>query len=425
MNRDDAADVGLDWYVSDPPGAGGELKTRPEDFRVEEQSTFSYGDTGRYAVLRVTLRNRDTHRFARDLSNALGVSRRRVRWAGTKDRRAVTTQLYTVDVADEDVGSIDVEGAEIELLGRADHSIGLGDLRGNRFEVVARDVERPGELERVDRELDERDGPANLYGSQRFGSRRPISHDVGRHVLRDDFEAAVEAYVGAPGAGEPTRTARARERYREQRDPKEALDYYPGHLGYEKALLNAVVAGDSHREAFGRLPHNLRRMFVNAVQSQAFNLVVRERYREGLGLRTAHEGDVVCFVSDGVPDVDRLQRVTESNVDAVQRHVDRGRAHVTAPLVGSDTELSEGEQGEIERDVLEDLGLEARDFDRDDEYGSRGSRRPIALDVDVERLVEDDVARFEFALPSGSYATVVLREYLKNDLTAAVPPDAA
>ena len=168
--------------------------------------------------------------------------------------------------------------------------------------------------------------------------------------------------------------------------------------------------------------------------------MLSERLERGLPLARATAGDVVCFAeqpatagsgerggspasggpSDGLalPDTDRLQRVDADRVDTVNRHCERGRAFVTAPLVGTETELADGEQGDIERLVLDELGLDPGDFDLPGEFGSTGTRRAVLLrtDLDAERVDgAPDSLRFRFALPKGSYATVVLREYLKRD----------
>ena len=114
-----------------------------------------------------------------------------------------------------------------------------------------------------------------------------------------------------------------------------------------------------------------------------------------------------------VPDVDRTQRATEARLDALGRHCERGRAYVTAPLVGTETELADGEPGRVERAVLEDVGVAPSAFDLPEPYHSTGTRR--ALVVDADPAVEQAPLTLSFTLPSGSYATVLLRES-KTDL---------
>jgi len=48
------------------------------------------------------------------------------------------------------------------------------------------------------------------------------------------------------------------------------------------------------------------------------------------------------------------------------------------------------------------------------DLGSRGTRRTALCPVDPKIRVEGDSAQLEFILPKGSYATVVLREYMKD-----------
>jgi len=417
----DEAELGLDWYATETSGVGGSLKQRYEDFRVVERADFPYGDEGKHSVVRVTLRGYETHEFARDLSDALGASRKRVRWAGTKDKHAVTTQLFTVaDVSCDEIENVSLDGAEIEYLGRSHQYVSLGDLLGNNFEVRLCEADAPENADSIADEIDEFGGVPNLFGSQRFGSRRPVTHVVGERILEGDFEGAVDAYIADSFETEPERTREARERYAKEGDPREALGYFPEHLGYERALLNALAEGKQGRDALEALPHNLRRMFVNAVQSRLFNLVLRERHEQGVRFDRAYPGDVVCFAEGTydtpvpVPKMLSTQRATESNVGALNRHFERGRAFVTAPLVGSATEFAGGEQGEIERKVLEDVDVLREDFDRADEYGSEGTRRAVLVQPELGYKREDDDLLFEFFLPRGSYATVVLREFTKD-----------
>ncbi len=428
--------VGIEYYVSETEGTGGRLRDRPEDFRVREREAFGAdlegldAETGSYPhlVFRATLRRWDTNDFASTLSNRLGVSRERVSWAGTKDKHAVTTQLFSIKRDENTLPEID--GADIEPLGRAGRPVLFGDLVGNEFEVVVRGADRPGDADTTAEELrvfanGNEEGEAadeiavpNYFGQQRFGSKRPITHRVGLAILAGDWETAAIRYVSESSEREPERTRTVRDRIAADRDWSAAAEELPGGLRFERAiavrLAESAVEPDDYRAALEELPTNLQQMFTNAAQSYAFNRILSERLRRGLPFTRPVEGDVVCFTDeDGIPDPKRTQLVEETQLRTVRRHCERGRAFVTAPLVGTDTEFGAGEPGSITREVLSDLGVERSDFSLPGEFGSSGTRRAISVSTELE--LDHEPLALRFSLPKGSYATVVAREFLKVD----------
>ena len=443
--------VGMAYYVSDADGVGGHLRASPEDFRVTELEAFETApvdaDTGGYPhlVLRVTLHDWETNDFASALSDRLGISRERVSWAGTKDKRAVTQQLFSVKGIDPaDVPELD--GTDIEVVGRAGRPVLFGDLAGNAFEIVVRDTDQPDNAaavlsdlrefagEDVEEDADAETlpdgeklvGVPNFFGQQRFGSRRPVTHKIGLAIAREAWEEAVLAYVGNPHDREPERTQSARAYVDETRDWAGALDRLPRALGYERSMChtlteNGATEPEDFREAIETVPTNLQTLFVNAAQSYVFNLILSKRLDRGLPFDRPVAGDVVCFADrdapDGLrlPDTDRLQRVTEKRLATVERHCERGRAFVTAPLVGSETELGDGEPGEIEREVLDEVGVEPGDFNLPGEFDSQGTRRAVQVRTDLGVSRDNEDLTFTFSLPKGSYATVLLREFRKGD----------
>ncbi|WP_336361003.1 tRNA pseudouridine(13) synthase TruD [Haladaptatus sp. ZSTT2] len=428
--------VGIDYYVSDADGIGGRLRVAPEDFRVHELERFSVepvdADPGSYAylVFRATLKSWDTNQFTKEVASRMGISRERLSWAGTKDKHAVTTQLFSIyDATPEELPEI--RDADIKVLGRAGRGLQFGDLAGNEFSIRVRDAEHPENVPEITESLANfggREGVVgvpNFFGHQRFGSQRPVSHEVGLAVVRGDWEDAVMAYVGNPADRERDQTREARQFVEETRDWKAALDDYPGYLGYERAMLHKLVENggetpEHFREALETLPTNLQRLMVNAAQSYLFNKILSERLAREIPFDTAVAGDVVCFADTSapgdlvLPDTDREQAVTEKRVDTINRHCERGRAFVTAPLIGTETEFADGEPGGIAREVLDAENLTREDFDLPGEFHSKGTRRAILLQTGLD--VEDTT--FTFSLPKGSYATVLLREYLKSDPNA-------
>ena len=461
--------VGMEYYVSDSDGVGGRLRDAPADFRVEELEAFDPepvdADPGAYphVLLRATLRGWDTNDFASAFSDALEISRERVSWAGTKDKHAVTTQLFSVKSADpEAVADADLSDADVSVLGRTGRPILFGDLAGNGFEIVVRDTDAPENAAAVLSDLRGFAGAAdaatdsealpdgsvtaavpNYFGQQRFGSRRPVTHEVGLAIVREDWKEAVLAYVGNPHEREPEDTQTARAYVDETEDWQGALERLPRALGYERSMCHKLVENsgaesasgqssgrgprdsgltpDDFREAVETLPSNLQTLFVNGAQSYVFNRILSERLDRGLPFDRPVEGDVVCFKDADapgdlpLPDTDRIQRVTGKRLRTVERHCERGRAFVTAPLVGTETELADGEPGEIAREVLDDVGLAPSDFALPGEFDSSGTRRAIQVRTELGVSRDGDDLTFDFALPKGSYATVLLREFRKND----------
>ena len=268
--------VGIEYYISDSDGIGGKLRTEPEDFQVQEIENFDPepvdADPGAYPeiLLRATLREWDTNDFAGRISDAMGISRERVAWAGTKDKHAVTTQLFSIrDVDPEAVEAVDINGADIDVLGRTGRSISFGDLHGNRFVIRVRDTDpeaaaRTNETTAALRAFvdgDERSssssprqsgdddqaaGVPNWFGQQRFGSQRPVTHEVGLNIARRQWREAVLSYVANPFETERETTQAARQFVADQAasaepDWQACLDEIPGYLGFERSMLHRLV----------------------------------------------------------------------------------------------------------------------------------------------------------------------------------------
>ena len=113
--KDDLADtIGLTGYAVGSSGIGGVLKGRVADFRVDEISTkISLDPRGRFTAANITLTNWETNRFIGKLAKACGISRNRIFFAGTKDKRAITRQVFIIDAPQNKVANVEIPDVEI------------------------------------------------------------------------------------------------------------------------------------------------------------------------------------------------------------------------------------------------------------------------------------------------------------------------
>lgn len=147
------------------------LPSVPEDFRVEEVPLYHPTGDGEHTFVRVEKRLRTTEDVARDLARATGARPRDVGYAGRKDRVAITSQWFSVPRFDPArAGSIAIDGVRVLEAVRHPHKLRTGQLRGNRFRIVVREVDdaissaAEARLARL-RQI----GMPNRFGDQRFG----------------------------------------------------------------------------------------------------------------------------------------------------------------------------------------------------------------------------------------------------------------
>jgi len=417
--------VGMSVYLTASRGIGGQIRRRPEDFVVNELYNEHRASDGRYQLVKVTKTDTETHHLVRDLSRRLRISQRRISWAGTKDKRAITAQRMSIDSTQLEA-PLNLGKATVEPMGRSDRPVSLGDLEGNDFSITVRTLEgdRDDITRDIERTIDEiRDarGVPNFFGIQRFGSIRPVNHLVGRALVQGDVEQAVMTYIGKPFYDEPEDVKEARRLISDTHDYKEALRRMPIRLRYERAMLNHLVMRPNDFDgALGVLSMNLQKLFVHAFQSYLFNMMVSSRLAHGLPLNAGVDGDRVW-----VPDKGRVRTVVPKNIEDVNQSLAAGRVSVQMPVPGYETELSDGVIGEIEREVLmsEGVDLDAFKIDNCPRLASKGVMRNIVLPVDVgfavapDELINDQVkVELRFFLPKGGYATAVLREIMKTRL---------
>lgn len=381
--------VEMDWeYYTDTLGIEGVLKEQVNDFVVRELASHETGE-GDHLIVKLRKQNMTTMDAIGKLSSMLHISKDRIGYAGNKDKKAVTEQYISVKGVDpEDIRGIYTDEFDLEVVGYG-HRIGIGNLSANRFEITIRDLNLPIEdlRNRTLKIVDEMDGKfPNYFGPQRFGSTRPITHQVGRHLLKGNYEEAVWTYIAKPYDQEYKSIRKTREELWETREVEGAAEKFPKKYRYEKTLLYHLTKHpEDYQGAIKRLPEGLQTLFIHAYQSWVYNRVLSQLLEDG------------WYQED-----------------------------YEIPLVGYKTDLKDEKPENIMEEVLDEEGVSQDDFRLSDfpELRSEGSyRRAFAdfrnfeiLDIGDDSLnMAKNKMTVKFDLPKGSYATVFLREIQKNN----------
>jgi tRNA pseudouridine13 synthase len=420
--------IGIELFLTQTEGIGGKLRTIPQDFIVEEISKYpNEKKEGNYSIAEITTINWETNHLIKELSNKLHISRKRINFAGTKDKRSKSKRLMSFfKVDNKKLNEISLKDVEINYLFQSDKPIKIGNLIGNKFDINIRDIKNKkiSQIENIYSKIKENGGFPNYFGIQRFGVIRPITHIVGKYIVKGDFKKAVMTYIGNPMNGEDKLTYRLRKELEETLDFSTALKSYPKHLSFEKSMLNKLVVNSSDFvSALKELPKNLLTMFIYAYQSYLFNKIISKRISKNIPINQAIIGDIIYPIKKNEIE-NRMIPVSKINIEKVNKEIKKGKAFITGLLYGSHSIFSKGEMGEIEKSIIEEEGIDYRDFIISEIpfISSKGSRRSIIAvvnNMDYSMRKDDfndkDYLNIKFELNKGCYATSLLREFMKSD----------
>jgi len=152
----------------------------------------------------------------------------------------------------------------------------------------------------------------------------------------------------------------------------------------------------------------LSKLYASALQSEIFNRYTTRRLT--LGRERLLLGEVVRLNGAGASFV-------VENLEREMPRLDSGDLVLTGPMPGPKMRAAQADAQKLEADVLTELGLSETALG---ELGRQapGTRRDLLVKPGAWSVTEEpDRLRLAFELPSGSYATVLVRE-----LTRAIEP---
>jgi tRNA pseudouridine13 synthase len=156
-------------------GASATLKRLNADFVVTELPLQLPSGEGEHIWLDIEKNGANTAFVAQQLADAAGVQERDVGYAGLKDRHAITRQWFSIYLPKGETPDLtQLQHPEFKVLSQSRHVKKLrpGDLQGNRFRIVLRDViGDPDVMKAIEANLKSiaAQGVPNYFGAQRFG----------------------------------------------------------------------------------------------------------------------------------------------------------------------------------------------------------------------------------------------------------------
>jgi len=150
----------------------GRIRSNNADFQVVEMQQFTPSGIGEHVWLHIRKTGENTDWVGGLLAKAAGVPRRDVSYAGLKDRNAITTQWFSVQMPGReapDWQAVLPETVEVLAEKRHDKKLKRGALLGNKFTLLLRDFK--GDESELEATIDriKQQGVPNYFGAQRFG----------------------------------------------------------------------------------------------------------------------------------------------------------------------------------------------------------------------------------------------------------------
>ncbi|MBL7214700.1 MAG: tRNA pseudouridine(13) synthase TruD [Phycisphaerae bacterium] len=414
-NNNTALRPELPFLTAEIPGLGGQIKTIPADFVVEEIPRYEFAGTGTHVYAYIQKKGMTTAELIARLGQALRIRKFDIGYAGRKDANAITRQWVSIEHIDpEKIENLNLGGIKILDTTRHGNKLKIGHLKGNRFTIRIRNLKlHLDEAEKTAQQVMDvlcRRGVPNYFGRQRFGYRYD-SHILGETIIKNDIRQFFDVLLGRPDLDPQEEFIEARRLY-EQGDFEAAFyAWHPALRDHRKALRVLMKnGGKTNNKALRAMDGRLLSLFVSAWQSDLFNAVLVKRLPQ---MDTLLEGDMAYKHENGA-----CFRV--ENPDIEQPRCQTFDISPTGPLLGKRmTELT-GPAGEIENPILDNIELTDEDYTRLKRFGATGGRRPLRFQPQNNDITTgtDDHGNFlqlQFELPSGCYATVLLREITKQD----------
>lgn len=272
------------------------IKTKPEDFVVEEMVNLPLKKNGQFAVYLLQKKGWNTVGILLLLSQEIGIPFGCFSYGGKKDRYALTSQYITIKAPR--IKDIEGQDYSLKFCGFMERPMGPDLIEGNAFQIIVRDLKQTDALY-ADSQIDSVQslGYANYFDEQRLGSYDPLQGYFAEKILKGHLNGALKIYL--------TSIYRS-----DDKQEKERKQFFLSNWGdWQRCYIFA--AAPLEKQAFGFLQNNPKdfmqivkniprerlSIYFSAYQAHLWNEVVRRvlKIRVDLPLLSYH-GKVEDFL---------------------------------------------------------------------------------------------------------------------------------
>ena len=385
------SELGISVYSTNFVGIKGKIKQKNEDFTVSEiiseKASNKISENNGLAVYILRKNGIDTTHALRDVEKRFGLV---LRALGLKDANAITEQYVQAKTMSRSLEQIEGKNYSLRRIGFTKKPISKQDMLGNKFKI------KISELTNGVSDFSEQDKILNFFGYQRFGSKRPITHLVGKALIQKNYQKAIDFLLNYSSKYDSEENNHYRKLISERKSDAVVIDELPKSMDIEIAILSSLSKSNDQKTAIREIPLQMRRFYIHAYQSYIFNKTLSMAFEYEEDLFTPQENDV-CY--------DRTNKLGKFQNEPGQK--------LTIPLVGHSyfkkTRFDYYIQKILEQEEISPPEFLIKDFQ---EISIEGGFRNSAIHCDDFHVSNDTV---EFQLSRGSYATIVIREILKPE----------
>ena len=176
---------------------------------------------------------------------------------------------------------------------------------------------------------------------------------------------------------------------------------YFGEQRFGRDYGNLERAEQLFQGSLKRVKPHLRGLYLSAARSQIFNELLARRVEDGSWNRVL-VGDLMQLQGS------RSWFRTEEPDDEIEQRLEEGDIHPTGPLWGRGEIPCSGQTAAVEGEIAERFAPWCQGLER---FGLKQERRALRMSLqELDWAWEGSVMETDFSLPSGCFATSVMRE---------------